>query len=266
MKSLTSLCMAGTIAILLLVAPHAADAQIKNSGPMSIIIAYKSPPEKRAAFRAHMETVGVRQFEQWKNAGVFKDYQMFGASFAGQRIGNLDVAVILDFTSFAETARWKAIDKRMPGGLSPAALALGHAEHLTLVYAVGHGAAKVRNRAKAAYVLGLYEAVVDDATYIQYARGYVEPQMKGWLEEGAMSAYTMYIAQPGQNPTAAPFTFLLAMEYTDMASLAHSDVIKEKVRERLKLDPVWKAFSDDKGTKRKARGFVLADAILVPTK
>lgn len=264
MKSLTSLCFTAAIAILLLVAPSAADAQIKNSGPMSIIIAYKSPPEKRAAFRAHMESTGVRQFEQWKKAGVFKDYQIFAASFAGQRIGNLDIAVILDFESFANTARWKAINKRMPAGLSPAALALGHPEHLTLVYAVGQGAAKVRDRAKAAYVLGLYEAVVDDATYIQYARGYVEPQMKGWLEEGVMSAYTMYIAQPGQNPTAAPFTFLLAMEYTDMASVANSDAIKEKVRERLKLDPVWKAFSDDKGTKRKAKGFVLADAILIP--
>ena len=54
------------------------------------------------------------------------------------------------------------------------------------------------------------------------------------------------------------------LEYTDMLALAQSDAIKEKVRLRLEKDPSWKAFSDNKASMRKAKGFVFADAIVAP--
>ncbi len=152
----------------------------------------------------------------------------------------------------------------MPGGLPAAGLALGAPDTTTVAFPAGRGAASRRNPAKAAYVLGLYEIEVEPAAYTKYAKGYIEPQLRGWMEEGALSAYAMYQSQPYQRPAIAPWTFLLVLEYTDMAALAESDAIKEKVRSRLDKDPAWKAWSDNKASMRKAKGFVFADAILAP--
>jgi hypothetical protein len=251
-------------ALLLLLASFSLCAQIRDNGPTTIVITYKSPIEKRAAFRGHMETTGVKQFEQWKKDGVFKDYQVLATSFAAEQVGRFDMAVILDFAAYVDVARWKEIDRRMPGGLSADALALGAPDTATVAYPVGRGAAKVRNPAKAAYVLGLYEIEVDPTTYTKYAKGYVEPQLQGWMAEGVMSAYAMYQSHPYQRPAIAPWTFLLVLEYTDMMALADSDGVKNKVRIGLEKDPSWKAFSDNKGSMRKAKGFVFADAIVVP--
>ena len=261
-----SLFIRGIVAFLLLVGACPLFAQIRDNGPMTIVITYKSPPEKRAAFRGFMETSGAGQFEQWKRQGVFRDYQVLFSSFAGDNAGKFDMAVILHFASFGDVAKWKDVEKGWPGGLSTAGLALGYPERTTLAYPVGAGEAKVRNPAKATYVLGFYEILVDAVTYAKYAHGYVEPQLRGWVDEGAMTAYGMYLTQPGGTPDSLPWTFLLVLEYTDMASLAESEIVKDKVRAKLLKDPAWKAFSDDKGSKRKAKGFVFADAIVAPAR
>jgi hypothetical protein len=237
---------------------------VRDNGPTTIVITYSSPIEKRAAFRAFMEGPGVRQFQQWKREGAFRDYQILGTSLSAEQVGKFDVVAILEFDTYADVSRWKEIDKRTPGGLFAEALALGHPETTTVAYPVGRGAAKARDPAKAAYVIGLYEIEIAPAAYTRYAKGYVEPQLRGWMEEGAMTAYAMYQSQPYQRPQLAPWTFLLVLEYADMTALAASDAVKDKVRARLEKDPAWKTFSDDKASVRKAKGFVFADAIVVP--
>jgi hypothetical protein len=263
-RSPADLLRRGAALALLLVASLSPCAQIRDNGPATLVITYKSPAEKRAAFLGVMETAGVQQFERWKKEGVFKDYQLLATSFTAEQVGRFDLAVILEFAAYVDVARWKEIDRRMPGGLSPSALALGVPDTTTVAFPIGRGASRVRNPAKAAYVLGLYEIEVDPATYTKYARGYVEPQLQGWMTEGALSAFAMYQAQPYQRPALSTWTFLLVLEYTDMAALAESDAIKDKVRIRLEKDPSWKAFSDNKASMRKAKGFVFADAILAP--
>ena len=239
-----------------------ASAQIKNNGPMSIVVAYKSSPDKRPAFRQYVQTKLVPRLVQWKADGAIKDFQVFAAAFSGQRVGNLDIALILDFENFAGTEKWRALERKMPGGLSVEGMALGWAEHAMLTYPVGEGRAKQHNAATAIPVLGFYEATVGDAEYVQYARGYVEPQFKGWLEAGILSAYRMFMIHPGQNPGSVPYTFLVVKQYRDATALSDSDAVKEKVRQELEKITQWKALSDVKSTKRKARGFVIAEPIL----
>lgn len=254
----------GAVLVLLIVVSTSIRAQIKDSGPMTIVISYSSAPEKRAAFRSFMETKGVMQFEEWKRAGVFLDYQLLFSSFTGANPGNLDMAAILQFGSFVDVAKWKAVDRLMPGGLTSEGLALGHADRSTLAYPISRGEAPQRNPAGAAYVLGLYQVLVDAPSYTRYARAYVEPQVRGWLKEGAVTAYDMYLTQPGQNPETVPWTFLLILEYTDMEALAESDAVKNKVRVGLSENPDWKALAASKAATRKAKGFVFADAITAP--
>ena len=252
------------VALLLLLASLSPSAQVLGNGPTTIVITYKSPIEKRAAFRALMETTGVRQFEQWKKDGVFQDYQVLATSFSAEQVGRFDMTVLLEFASYVDVSRWKEIDRRMPGGLSAEALALGAPDTTTVAYPIGRGAAKARNPSKAAYVLGLYEIEVAPGAYTKYAKGYVEPQLQGWMAAGAMTGYAMYQSHPYQRPALAPWTFLLVLEYTDMMALADSDAIKDKVRIGLEKNPSWKAFSDNKASMRKAKGFVFADAIVAP--
>jgi hypothetical protein len=256
--------MKALASLLLALACLAAHAQVKDNGPTTIVITFKSPLDKRAAFRAYMEGPGVRQLEQWKKEGVFQDYQVLATSFAGEQVGQFDVTVLLDFATFTDVARWKEIDRRMPGGLSGEALTLAGIDTTTLAYPIGRATAPRRDPSKAAYVLGLYEIEVGPAEYTKYAKGYVEPQLKGWLDGGAMTAYAMYQSHPYQRPALSKWTFLLVLEYTDMRALASSDDVKETVRVTLEKNPAWKALSDDKGSKRKAKGFVFADAITLP--
>ena len=264
MRLPAALVLRGAAALLFLLVSPAPFAQIRDNGPTTLVITYKAPVEKRSAFLAQMEASGVTQFEQWKKEGVFRDYQVLATSFTAEQVGRFDLAVILEFAAYVDVARWKEIDRRMPGGLPAAALALGAPDTTTVAFPVGRGASSQRNPAKAAYVLGLYEIEVEPATYTKYAKEYIEPQLRGWMDEGALSAYAMYQSQPYQRPAIAPWTFLLLLEYRDMAALAESDAIKDRVRAQLEKSPSWKAWSDNKASMRKAKGFVFADAIVAP--
>ncbi len=256
--------MRALASLLLALACASALAQVKDNGPTTIVITYKSPLEKRAAFRAYMEGPGVRQLEQWKKDGVFQDYQVLATSFAGEHVGQFDITVFLDFAAFTDVARWKEIDRRMPGGLSAEALALAGIDTTTIAYPIGRAAAARRDPSKAAYVIGLYEIEVGPAEYTKYAKGYVEPQLKGWLDGGAMTAYAMYQSHPYQRPALSKWTFLLVLEYTDLLALAASDDVKERVRVTLEKSAAWNALNDGKASMRKAKGFIFADAITLP--
>src|SRR2546421_3587631 len=128
--------MRALASLVLALACVAAFAQVKDNGPTTIVITYKSPLEKRSAFRAYMEGPGVRQLEQWKKEGVFQDYQVLATSFAGEQVGQFDMAVFLDFAAFTDVARWKEIDRRVPGGLSTEALALTGIDSTTIAYPI----------------------------------------------------------------------------------------------------------------------------------
>ena len=55
------------------------------------------------------------------------------------------------------------------------------------------------------------------------------------------------------------------LEYRNLKALAESNLVKDRVRERLMRDPAWKAFSDSKEKMRKANGFVFVDALRPPS-
>src|SRR5258707_12879182 len=88
-----------------------------------------------------MEGAGVRQLEQWKKDGVFRDYQIQATSFAGEQVGHFDVAVLLDFAAFAGAARWKQGDRRLPGGVSAEPSSPGGIATTTIPYPIAPAAA-----------------------------------------------------------------------------------------------------------------------------
>jgi len=102
-----------------------------GEGPTHLVLTYKSTVANRVAFRAFMETKGVTQFEQWKQAGVMKNYLILFSSFVNEQLP--DMWVVIDFEKFVDVTKWQEIECKFPGGLSQEGLSL--ATPRTCVYA-----------------------------------------------------------------------------------------------------------------------------------
>ncbi len=237
-------------------------AQENGEGPMSLFITYQCAPQQRAAFRAHMAGPGVNQLEQWKKAGVYQDYLVLFSSFVNAGDTAPDMLVRLDFAKYADSARWKAIERTTPAGLSPKALKLCSpvTSYLADLKFEGKPTAK-RDLSKSVYLWIPYhlEKGVSKGTYKNYFEIYVKPQNDGWLAEGALSWWGVYF---NQHNTGRPWDMIFLYEYADINGLAQRDHVKELVRARLKNDPVWKKTSDEKQSYRIEDQVIIMDPIL----
>jgi hypothetical protein len=79
-------------------------AQWQGEGPVTLFLHYTCRPEKRAAFRAHMQGPGVAQFEKWKKQGVFEDYLILFSAYVNP---TWDMLIRLDFDKYVDTEKWK---------------------------------------------------------------------------------------------------------------------------------------------------------------
>jgi hypothetical protein len=230
--------------------------------PVSLVITYRARPETRTAFRGWLAHAGGAQFAAWKQEAAFADFHILFSSFAAT--STWDAVVILDFTHFSDTARWRRIEQRFPGGLSAEALTLAAPESASLADVISQGSTQAGDAAEGVYLIAAYEVLTDIPKYRQYAAGYTAPQMRAWLEAGALSAFALYL---NQNPMGRPWDALLVLKYRDTAALGHRDEIKAKVRERLAVtDPVWKGWSKDKSAIRREFSIVVADEVAVAPK
>jgi hypothetical protein len=238
---------------------NAADAV--SDGPVSLVILYRAKPEKRIEFRSWLKNDGAARFAKWKKEGVFANHQVLFSTFGAT--STFDAAIILDFAHYTDSARWKEVEKNFPGGLTDEALKLAAPESTSYSDALAHGVSANRDLSKSVYLMTFYEVVTDSPKYKKYAEGYVVPQMKGWLAEGALSGYSLYL---NHNPLGKPWDAMLLLEYSDIAGVARRDDVKAKVRVQLAAsDPVWLEWSKDKSAIRHEVTIVMADA-LAPAK
>jgi len=255
----TIACVIASVAIL---GAPASQAQEKGEGPMSLFITYQCAADKKAAFRAHVAGAGVNQFEKWKKGGVYKDYLILFSSFVNAGETAPDMLVRLDFAKYVDSANWKAVERTMPAGMSPGALKLCTpvTSYLADLNWEGGPSAK-RDLSKAVYLWIPYH-LGDDASkadYKRYFNTYVKPQNDGWLAEGALSWWGVYL---NQHNTGKPWDIIFLYEYSDLAGLARRDNVKEAVRARLRGDPEWKKASDNKQKVRVEDQVIIMDPIL----
>lgn len=93
------------------------------TGAVTMFIKYRTEPWTRPAFRKHLAGSAVPQFAKWKEEGVLKDYLLLYNLYL-----NLDVwdaMAVIDFGDTAQVQKWKEVERRSPGGLSPEGLTLG---------------------------------------------------------------------------------------------------------------------------------------------
>lgn len=240
--------------------PTQLQAQEFGEGPMSLFITYQCEPKSKAAFRKHMAGPGIQQFETWKKQGVYGDYLVLFSSFVNAGDTAPDMLVRLDFAKYVDIVKWKRIEQSTPAGLTDKAHELCRPVSSYLADLIWHGGPSAnRDLSKAVYLWIPYHFNLGKPQYKQYFDAYVKPQNDGWMQEGALSWWGVYI---NQHSTGKPWDAVFLYEYTDIEGLARRDNVKEAVRAGLRKDPAWKSVSDNKHLYRWEDQVIVMDPIL----
>ena len=232
---------------------HAADP--RESGPRSLVIAYHTAPASRIALRQELGQAGARQFERWKADGLLQSYRILYNRYVDS--ATWDAMALITFASESDAERWKKIEQESPAGLSSKALPL-----TTAIDTVPADLVRQNGRSQpggaSVFLVIPYEVVVPVNDYVAYLDGYVLPQADGWMGEGVLASYGVYLAR---YPAGRPWQSLLVLEYKSDQALGARDAAVAKVRARLKDNPTWKAISDSKKNVRVEKAPVVADTL-----
>jgi hypothetical protein len=218
---------------------------VPPGGPLNLLITYRCEPANRPAFRAYLQGEGRTRLERFKHEGVLERYQVLFNPVTSS--GTWDALTILTFAKYADTRRWTDIERTSPGGLSAAGLKLAKPVDSYFADLPWQGAADdAASRHDSVYYVIPYE-YSNGGQYEKYVDAYVVPQVKGWMREGVLSSYRLFMNRFG---SGRPWDSLFIYQYRDLESFGHRDEIVAKVRATLVGDPVWKQWSDIKQTLR----------------
>ncbi len=234
---------------------HAGDP--RASAPRTLIITYHVAPANRLAFHQELEGSVARQFRRRKEEGALESYRLLFNRYVDS--ASWDAMALVSFAKEADVERWKSTELEEPAGLSLKALALVTSIDTTPADLIrSRSTADASNEAVFLVIPYAYLVAVDE--YVAYLDGYVVPQLAGWMQEGIVSRYDVYLAR---YPAGRPWQSLLVLEYRNDEALGARDAVVAKVRARLKEDPRWKAISDSKKSVRTEKAPVLADPMAV---
>lgn len=207
-------------------------------GPESLLIQYRTTAARRPAFRRYLERTELARLARWKARGVLADYQVLFNPYNDQ--DTWDALLVLKFPAYAAVGRWQAIEQTLPGGLDARGLALAtpvQTYSADLRWAEGGwgGAGNVF------YVIP-YE-YRSEAEYAAYVEDYVLPQVRGWMRDGALSGYRIYM---NRDPVGRRWDSLFVFRYRDLAAFGRREAVIAAVRAGLAADPRWAALNAGK--------------------
>jgi hypothetical protein len=226
------------LAFLPLAMPAAAQDEL-NDGPKSLVISYRASAEHRVTFRRYLATNLAPRLRAMKAKGQIADFRIFYSWYRQPAVW--DGLVILRFPTFAAVSGWNALERSEPGGLDAPGLALADP-----VTSYSSDLTWSRNpddlKDGEVYYVIPYE-YRNEGEYRDYVKGYVLPQFDGWIETGALSGYEIYMNRYG---TGSPWDSLFIQHYRGMAAFGKRQQITASVRDKLRGDSAWKAWSDKK--------------------
>lgn len=232
---------------------HAADP--RASGPHTLIITYHTAAANRVAFRRQLEDSAVRLMQRGKLEGVLQSYHMLYNRYVDS--GNWDAMALLTFAADSGLQRWKEIERDAPAGLSPKALALATSIDTAPADLMRQDSAP-QSAQDPVFLVIPYEYLVPLDEYVAYLDGYVVPQMEGWMQEGVLARYGVYLAR---YPAGRPWQSLLVLEYRNDQALGARDATVAAVRSRLRDNAQWQAISESKKHVRVEKPPVIADVL-----
>jgi len=234
--------------------PKPARAETPADGPQNLLITYRSKPADRPAFRTYLEHVELARLAAWKAKGLLKDYQILFNVY--DDVDTWDAMLVVRFPDYASVGRWQdQVERTQPGGLDAQGLALGtpaqtYSADMPWTDGDWDGAGSVF------YVIP-YE-YNSEAEYSAYVDGYVIPQVRGWMKDGVLAGYRIYM---NRDPVGRRWDSLFVYRYRDLAAFGRREAVVAKVRAGLVDDPTWKALNDKKRTIRTESDNVIAASL-----
>jgi hypothetical protein len=250
-----ALATAAVVGFLALSPASASDP--RDSGPLGLIVTFHVAPGDRVMFRHEIGTSGLKQLQAYKEMGLLTSYRVLSSRYVDS--GNWDVMTLLQFSSAADVIRWKAIEQDTPAGAPEKAVKLTRDIDTVPVDLVREGGDSHPARGPKPVTLVVpYEYLVAVNDYLKYLDGYTIPQIDGWIGEGVLTHYAIYLSR---YPAGRPWNAMLVLDYAGDDGLARRDATVAKVRAKLKDVPEWKAWADDKKNIRAEKQALVADDI-----
>jgi hypothetical protein len=244
-----------TMALATFATQHAAADTPTTGGPRNLLITYRSEPANRPAFRAYLHSEERAQLDKLKREGVLESYQILFNPFVTS--GTWDAMTVLTFKRYADTQRWRELERMAPGGLTPKGLRLAKpVDTYSADLAWTGGDAKSAGSDSVFYVIPYEYSAADQ--YRKYVDGYVIPQVTGWIREGVLANYRIFM---NRSPVGPTWDALFIYQYRDLEAFGRRDETVAKVRKTLVDDPAWKALSDIKQTIRTESENTVAESL-----
>ncbi|HEY4030641.1 MAG TPA: hypothetical protein VGM25_09880 [Caulobacteraceae bacterium] len=227
-----------------------------SGGPKEILLAYRAQPADRPAFRQYMQTQQLAALRKLKAEGVLKSCEIVFNPFV--QPATWDAMTILSFNRFEDTAKWQKIERTQPGGLDAAGLKLAKPV-ATYSADLEWDNASPQPGPVTDHVFYVIPYSYNDASqYRKYVNGYVIPQTEGWIKEGVLSRYRIFM---NRYQVGDPWDALFVYEYRNLTDFGRREETVQKVREPLRQDPVWKQLNDIKSTIRSESENTIAEEV-----
>jgi len=234
-----------------------ANPQEPENPPLHLIVTYRCPPPRRAAFRLFLTQDGMPRFERWKQDGVLQDYRVMFNWYVDS--DTWDGMAVLSFPSYGQVARWREIERISPGGLTRDALELAWPfNSYPADDAWSESAEPAPDPAKIVYFAIAYE-YSRASEYRDFAGAYLIPQCRGWMREGVLAGYDLYLARYA---VGKKWQALLLLRYRDVDAFSRRDQAIAKVRAQLLTEPAWRAIDEKKLKPGVEKEIVIADPVL----
>lgn len=146
---------------------------------------------------------GIQRFERWKQDGILKDYRFLMNWYVD--VEQWDAMAMLSFTSYAQVARWKEIEKVSPGGLIRDALELAWPLNSTAADLASHGSSDPPTPGNSVFFVLPFDAATPGNTV-------------SGMRDG-LAGYSVYTSR---YPGGKKWKSLIVLEYRDMDSFAHA--------------------------------------------
>lgn len=242
-------------AAMVVVAPAAAFAQAELAeGPKTVIISYRADAAKRIAFRQHMAGPFAAKLAGMRKAGKLAGYEVYYAWYRQPEVW--DAMTVLHFESYAAVRAWLAVERSQPGGLDAAGLALGAPIATYSADLSWEKSADALDVGEVYYVIPY--SYREAGEYRDYVKGYVLPQFDGWIREGALSGYQLYM---NRYSVGAPWDSLFIQRYRDFDAFGMRQQVLDKVRVGLRESPEWMGWHKRKGDIRSETENSIAELI-----
>jgi hypothetical protein len=229
---------------------------LRDGGPLTLVITYRCIPAMRTQLRQHMLSTGIARLQHWREEGDLKDYHVLFSRYVDT--DSWDMMTILSFSNYSEIDKWKRVERAAPAGLDNATLALTVSVNTYPADLMMRNGSDVQPT-EPVYLVTPYAVSAKPADYLNYMQNYIRPQFEGVMQEGILSRYEVYTQRYG---AARPWDSLVVLEFKDDESLGLREKTMAAVRAKLMTDSNWRALSDQNQYPAEDQQSVIADDLV----